>query len=173
VCGDTAVTIALGIASEVEVTSSMSWIAQSPNTRATRRDAIFDASAEIHEAIDGGSARAAQFATKRALEAIHELNDGLGGNRREWSQDGWSDDDLALWHAHLGARQAAHHSSCRLVALHSDGAIDDRLTWAIDEAGIKCMNSSAQQRNYRELLASKPVLPALRQIAARVDSSVT
>jgi hypothetical protein len=45
------------------------------------------------------------------------------------AQDGWDADERRLWIAHLGARNAMHHTSSALVILHSDVEPDQRLTW--------------------------------------------
>ena len=73
----------------------------------------------LEQAIDAGSVSDAQDALKRALEAVHELADCL--QRNEWVQADWTPDELGLWHAHIGARNAAHHTSSAVAVLHSDG----------------------------------------------------
>jgi hypothetical protein len=48
----------------------------------------------------------AEDATKRALEAIHELADCL--TRGEWSQQGCGAGTIGLWHGVIGTRNAGH-----------------------------------------------------------------
>ena len=106
---------------------------------------------------------------KRALEAIHELEDCRRGG--EWSQAGWDVRALGLWHAHLGARNAAHHESSGLFSL--PGQPGQPLVWAIPPTAFKSKKQSkAQEREYYARLDGRPVLPLLREMASRISSAI-
>jgi hypothetical protein len=157
----------------------MTWTARRPNAALGRRHALEAALADAEASIDGNRAGAAQSAVKQALEMIHELEDCR--RRGEWTQSTWSPDDLGLWTAHVGARNAAHHntsSSAGVIALHSGDQRDDRLTWDVDPASIANLSvfskkhGPAQAQEYTARLAGKPVVPGMRQILALLKRSV-
>jgi len=89
---------------------------------------------------------AAQRATKRALEAIHELEDSREKQRREWSSSGWSPFEVEVWRAHVGARNIAHHQSTGIVSLHGLGNPDDWLNWSIDPAAVAKLKARSEQQ---------------------------
>ena len=130
-----------------------------------------EALADIETAVDRGRVRDAQDATKRALEAIHELGDCL--KRQEWSQVAWDADTIELWHAHLAARNAAHHTSETVVVLHGDALPDDRLRWELPTSAFATNPSQRQIDAYAARLDGEPVLSALRIINAAVTASVS
>jgi hypothetical protein len=171
VCGATAINVAVAIAITVHPSISVSYVARTTNTAATRRVALESAVRSIEQAVAGGSTHDSQQALKAALEAIHELGDCL--RRGEWAQAGWSVDDLVSWHAHIGARNAAHHTSSAIAATHSAVNLDDRLRWDIDPQAVASLQSQRQARDYLARLDGQPVLPPLRALAGRVSSAVT
>lgn len=169
-CGASGVSIEIALASELNLSSSVSWTAQSANSAPARRDALSAAIDDVEAAILAGQAGAAQGATKRALEAIHELDDGRR-NRSEWAENGWTSAETELWRAHVGARNAGHHSSASIVALHGGTKTDDRLTWDLPASAVAGLHSAAQQKAYNARLAAQQVLPGLRQVAALLRRS--
>ena len=159
---------------------SASYSVHTANTATARRQALEAAVAGVESAVDSNTVSDAVSAVKQALEVMHELDDCL--RRGEWTRAGWTPDDCGLWLGHMGARNAAHHHSspsAGVVALHSGRQRDGRLTWDIDPAaivGVSNFNKKygpMQAREYNARLAGKPVLPGLRQIAARLTSSLT
>jgi hypothetical protein len=136
-CGVTARTVHLELAAEANVASAMTWTARSPNAALGRRHALEAALADAEAAIDGNRAGAAQSSVKQALQMIHEHDDAR--RRGEWTRSTWSPDELGMWTAHIGARNAAHHNTSTtagVVALHSGDKRVDRLTWDVDPASI-------------------------------------
>lgn len=124
----------------------------------------------MEQVIDAGSVSDAQDALKRALEAVHELADCL--QRNEWVQADWAPDELGLWHAHIGARNAAHHTSSAVAVLHSDVGRDERLIWDMQDQAIASLRSQRQACNYASRLAGRPVLPHLRAISNCINAAV-
>jgi hypothetical protein len=108
-----------------------------------------------------------QTAVKQALEALHELGDCA--SRGEWTRDGWSTTDEDLWHAHMGARNAAHHTSSAPVALHSD---QPRVTWDLDPQAVAELRSDRQRAAYNERLGGEAALPGLQRLADLVAAAV-
>jgi hypothetical protein len=169
-CGGTAITVSVEGGATVTAVAGASYVVQSSNAAASRRDHLTDALADVESAVDANNVREAQTAVKRALELIHELNDCE--RRHEWTQAGWTPAELELWTAHIGARNAAHHTSSGVVAIHSDPARDNRLRWDLDAAAISSLRFPDQGRQYNRHLAHQPLLPALHAVVRRVESSV-
>ena len=169
-CGGTGRSIAVEVAMELELAASASWVARSGNTPLARRHEIESALAAVEAAVEAGKTGEAQKAVKRALEAVHQLNDCLA--RGEWARMRWTPDDRGLWTAHIGARNAAHHTSATVVALHSGDRTDDRLRWDIDSAAIAGLRYKQQAGEYTTHLAGQAVVPSLRQIAALLARSI-
>ena len=168
-CGSSSTSqlVRLSVAEEFDVAESLSWRKRHGNSATHRRDTLSAEVARLDAAVAAGDTGAAQAAAKAALEAIHELADCL--KRQEWTQSAWKPDDLELWRAHIGARNAAHHTSSSVVALHSTGA----LTWDVDAPAIATLQSSRQQRAYRTRLADTSAPNSLRRIAELVAISVS
>jgi hypothetical protein len=145
----------------------VSWSAQSPNNVSARKRALGAATRDATAAIVDGEVAAAQAAVKRALEAIHELNDCQ--RAKEWQQAGWSSADLQLWTGHIGARNAAHHSSLPIVTLRGVTAVDDHLVWSADVSSLRYPD---QAMAYAAALHGQAVLPLLATIATLVAGSV-
>lgn len=113
-----------------------------------------------------GSISDEQAATKQALEAIHELEDGRR-ERQEWSQTGWGHANIGLWHGLIGARNAAHHSDSPIVERDDAG-----LKWDVDASAIQGLPSTRQQAEYNNRLAGQLALPQLRTILALVSAAL-
>jgi hypothetical protein len=79
---------------------------------------------------------------------------------------------VAEWHAHIGARNAAHRTSSAVSAIHSDGELEDRLRWDIDPEALATLRSQRQQRDYVSCLHARAVLPALRALSQSVGRAV-
>jgi uncharacterized Zn finger protein (UPF0148 family) len=141
---------------------------KSPNASTARRLALEQAVDDVERAVQNRNNHDAQLATKRALEAIHELQDCA--NRSEWSMSGWSKADAETWNGLLGARNIAHHTSAGVVALHGEGLPQDHLKWDIDASALGELRSRAQARAYNARLANQPVLPQLRALLARIQA---
>jgi hypothetical protein len=158
----------LGIATEIDVAGSLSWMTRTPNTPESRRRAFESAVAEAVAAVDAGDARPATNAVKAALEAVHELDDSR--RRGEWSDAAWTPGESGLWQAHLAARHAAHHQSAYVVHLVGGGAHTrsrDDLRW---EGTLPPIDSQALASEYASRLAGRPVLrwlASLRALLAR------
>lgn len=168
-CGgtDTSILKHIYAADEISFAEEVTWKKRAGNTATARRDELVGAVGRLDAAASAGDALDAQRAIKQALEAIHELADCE--RRNEWSQAGWAPGDVELWRAHIGARNAAHHTSTSVVAVHSDGD----LTWDIDATAVASLNSKAQQAAYNARLADKSVTPSLHQIVTLVQRSIT
>jgi hypothetical protein len=150
---------------------NLSMIVRSPNTPAARDRQLRAAIKDLEQAVDSRTISAANDATKRALEAIHELADCA--SRGEWSQASWTPDELGLWRAHVGARNASHHTSSNVVALHADAdSATQQLCWDFDPAAISRLHSRAQQTEFNARLAGQEVIAPLRSIASKVASSI-
>ncbi len=76
---------------------------KSPNAATARRLALEQAVDEVERAVKNRNNHDAQLATKRALEAIHELQDCAG--RGEWSMSGWSKADTDTWNGLLASKR--------------------------------------------------------------------
>jgi hypothetical protein len=172
-CGSTIRSFARGASEDLGLSGSLSYVVRSPNEAKARRRRLEDALAAVEEAVLTNTISTAQDAVKQGLEAIHELNDGLGKTPSEWSQSDWDGDEVGLWCAHVGARNAAHHESDVVVALYSEGATDEHLRWELSASAIASLRSNAQQREYNARLAGEAVLPPLRTVVSRLASTVT
>ena len=153
-CGRGAIAASLGIAETLDVADSLAWTVRTQNSVEARGEALRAAIADLEAAVDARHAAAAQKYLKQALEALHELSDCH--SRGEWSQDEWTDEDVGLWIAHMGARNAAHHSSSGVVTLHSQGSTAVRLTWELEAASV------ASLRSTRQAMSTADVWPADR-----------
>jgi hypothetical protein len=168
-CGstDTSILVRLQAAEEFNFAEKLTWKKRAANAAIARRDELIGAVGRFDAVASAEDVRGAQRAVKQALEAIHELADCA--KRNEWSQADWSSDDLELWRAHIGARNAAHHTSTSVVAVHSEGDP----TWDMDATAIASLRYESQQKAYNARLAGMPVAPALRQIVTLVQASIT
>jgi hypothetical protein len=170
-CGAIALAVYLEVSDSVTLRDAVTDIvARTTNTAATRRHALASAVDDIQAAAASGTAHDAQRALKSALEAIHELSDCA--DRGEWAQAAWGVDELADWYAHVGARNAAHHTSSTITALHILEPLDNRLQWEIEPQAVASLRSQRQRREYLARLEGQPVLPALRALVARVSATV-
>jgi phage-related tail protein len=171
-CGATVNAFVRGASEQLGLSGSLAYVVRSPNEAKARRRRLEDALTAVEEAVSTNTISKAQDALKQALEAIHELNDGLQKQPSEWSQSEWEEDEIGLFRAHVGARNAAHHESDVVAALYSAGASDEHLRWELSAAAIASLRSEAQQREYNARLAGKAVLPPLRVLVSLVASSV-
>jgi hypothetical protein len=171
-CGATARAFVRGASEQLGLSGSLSYVVRSPNEARARRRRLEDALAAVEEAVSTNTISKAQDALKQALEAIHELNDGLNKTPAEWSQSKWAKDEIGLWLAHVGARNAAHHESDVVAALHSGTVSDERLRWELSAASIASLRSQAQQLELNARLAGRAVLPSLRVLVLLVASSI-
>jgi hypothetical protein len=153
----------------VEIDSALSLTVGTTNSAAARMRQLVNAIDALESAIDANRIGEVQEALKRALEAIHELADCRA--RGEWRPD-WDDEGEGLWRAHIGARNAAHHTSSPLAVLRSDAARDERLLWALQSSAITGLRSERQASEYRDRLHEQPVLPSLRQISERLAAAI-
>jgi len=165
-CGGATISVAIAVHDTATVTDRASWSARTTNAGAARTRQLETALGRVEVAVASNDVGAVQDSLKQALEAVHELTDCL--TRGEWSQDGWTPDDRGLWIAHLGARNAMHHTSSALVVLHSDGTPDQRLMW---ERSID-VRSAQQKAEYSARLSGRAVLPTLRWLVRRVSDAV-
>src|SRR5688572_30307706 len=129
-------------------TATTSSESRSHNRAASRVADLRSAVAAARTAVDARSISHALSAVKRALEAIHELDDCR--RRGEWSYDTWSPAEIGAWTAHIGARNAAHHHSWDAVFLaggsaHSHTPAHDDLKW---DRQIPAITSPHQASEY-------------------------
>lgn len=151
--------------------ASLTYIVRTPNTPEARRRQLQTAIEEMEAAEVNRAIQAANDATKRALEAVHELFDCA--ERGEWSRAGWSADDVGLLRAHVGARNASHHTSSSVVALHGGTETPDlSLRWDLSPSAIAGLPSQAQRNEFNARLAGQPVLPEFRKLATRIAASI-
>jgi hypothetical protein len=144
----------------------------SPNGPLARRWQLERALTDIETGVQKGNNWDASNATKRALEALHELADCL--KRGEWTQAGWPPDEQLSWIAHIGARNMAHHSSSSIVTLTRSRPADEQLTWALDGAAVAelSLRSKNQAMAYNARLDGQPVLPPLGRLVAQTKASI-
>ncbi len=144
----------------------------SPNGPFARRWQLERALTDIETGVQKGNNWDASNATKRALEAFHELADCL--KRGEWAQAGWEPDEQLSWIAHIGARNMAHHSSSSIVTLTRSRPADEQLTWALDGAAVAklSLRSKKQAMAYSARLDGQPVLPPLGRLVAQIKASI-
>jgi len=57
--------------------------------------------------------------------------------------------------------------------MHGEPIRDERLRWDIHPKAVAMLNSAAQRREYNAHLAGQPVLPALRDLCARLAASIS
>ena len=169
-CGGTSITVAVQGTATTHASATASYVVQTTNAAGTRRLRLQAELDELEVQVSRNSLADCQVTLKRALEALHELDDCL--RRREWTQNGWTADELGLWRAHLGARNVAHHSSHPVITLRSDADADERLYWDIDGSALGVLHSADQQNEYTSRLHGHGVLPPLRVLVTRVATSV-
>jgi len=171
-CGCTSKTVDSGpIVISAGTTITVEHSVTSSNGAEAKARQLAAAVAAVDASIDTHIVGDAQDATKRALEAIHELSDCLT-KRNEWAQAGWSEDELGIWHGLIGARNAAHHFASPVVTQHGQGPRESRLRWNVDLTVVAELNSPTQQREYVARLASEPVLPQLRAVLSLIEAAV-
>ncbi len=153
----------------VSVSERSSWTARSENSVRARVRRLEDAIDDVAVGIESGTVAATQDATKRALEVVHELDDAAR-ERNEWEQVDWAEDDVGVWEALVGARNASHHSSSIVVELHSDGDADSRLRWAVNAEKIR---GQRKREEYESRLAGQPVIPPLRRVLASLKAGAS
>lgn len=170
-CGSTTRDISVVVTETIgAATDSVSYTARTTNATAAKLRQLTTAADELANALAANHPSDCQRALKHALTAVHELNDRL---KDEWDQDDWDQADVALWKAHLGARNRAHHGVDGLIALHSHPESDNRLVWDLSPDAVDKNQSATGKVEFRSLLAGQPVLPALRRLAARAARSIT
>jgi hypothetical protein len=170
-CGSEARDVKVRLVASVGFGTNMETAARSANDVDSRARQLDSAIADIGAAVADGRPSAAQDATKRALEAIHELADCL--KRGEWVQTGWSADDVGLWHGLIGARNASHHTSSEIVVLRSGEQPDERLRWDLDAAAIAELDSKRQRAESSARAAGEPVVLTLRTIATLIATATS
>lgn len=155
----------------IGLTTSIEYATSASNDAKARVRQLADAIDALESALDAHLVSETQDATKRALEALHELADDLK-ERHEWSQTGWDLNAIGVWHGLLGARNAAHHQPASVVSRHSGRPHDESLLWGLEPATIATLRSKRQQAEYNARLSGQPVLPQLRQILALLTEAV-
>jgi hypothetical protein len=113
-CGSIEHKIQVGFNARLGLGAKLNPAACASNAATDRARQLRAAIADIEAAVEVGKISDAQDATKRALEAIHELMDCLA--RGEWSRSGWDAGAIGLWHALIGAHNASHHTSSTVAA---------------------------------------------------------
>jgi hypothetical protein len=169
-CGGTSITVSVHGGDKVRVSASATYVVQTTNAAGSRRLRLQAELGDLEGQVSRNSLADCHVVLKRALEALHELADCL--KRGEWTQTGWTADELGLWRAHLGARNVAHHSSHPVIALRSHADPNERLHWDIDGSALGGLHSATQQNEYASRLHGHGVLPPLRLLVARVAASV-
>jgi hypothetical protein len=143
------------------------------NAARNRLDELAAAVDDAATATSSGRALDAVRAVKRALEAIHELQDCANPKKRatvEWSNAAWTPAQKEVWTGLLGARNAAHHFSADVVDLHGGTSTPGHvLRWAQSIPQVKV---PAQGQAYATRLAGQLVLPVLQAVVADVSASM-
>lgn len=173
-CGDSASEYRASGTVTASVSVSATYVATGGNTAANRRDALIAAIDDAATATESGRAGDAVSAIKRALEAIHELEDCADPQKRtpvEWTKPAWTPAQHEQWVALLGAPNAAHHYSAPVVELHGDTSTSGhQLRWA---PSIPQVQWVPQRQAYAAQLASQPAIPLLRAVADDVSAAIT
>lgn len=162
----------LTLKAEATSSASLDLSVESPNAATARRLALEAAIVDVEHAVKRRSNHDAQLGTKRALEAVHELEDCR--KRGEWTQTGWDANALGLWKGLIGVRNMAHHSSSGIVALHGTPRPDEQLKWRVSAAALADLRKErpAQAKEYSARLDGQPVLYSLREVRGRVQAAV-
>jgi hypothetical protein len=169
-CGGTSITVSVHGGATAGASASASYVVQTTNAAGSKRLRLQAELGDFEGQVSRNSLADCHVVLKRALETLHELADCL--QRGEWTQTGWTADELGLWRAHLGARNVSHHTSHAVIALRSDTDPDERLYWDIDGSALGSLRSAMQQNAYTSRLHGHGVLPLLRLLVARVAASV-
>jgi hypothetical protein len=170
-CGSDRRTVTASITATVGVATSIEYAVSASNDAKARVRQLADAITALDIALDEHRVSEIQDATKRALEALHELKDDLD-ERQAWSQIGWDENAIGLWHGLLGARNAAHHQPVSIVTRHSGRSRDESLLWSIEPAAIATLHKARECAEYNARLDGKAVLPQLREVLARLMTAV-
>ena len=140
---------------------------RTPNDARAKATALCDAVEEVDAAERSSSLNQAQRVLKQCLELIHELNDP--DTRQTWPWSHWTEAQVKLWFAHLGARNVSHHTVEPIASLTGSALGERRLIWRVDPAAVQ---DEPHKTEYEALLYNRPVLPQLRELVALVSSSV-
>jgi hypothetical protein len=170
-CGSDRRVVTASITNTIGITDSIEYVVSASNDAKARVRQFAGAIAALEIALDEHRVSETQDATKRALEALHELKDDLDV-RQEWSQAGWDENAIGLWHGLLGARNAAHHQPVSIVTRHSGRPRDESLLWSIEPAVIATVHKERERVEYSARLDGKAVLPQLRQVLAQLMTGV-
>jgi len=108
--------------------------------------------------VSSGGASEALWETKGALQAIHGLEHG--GMKKK----GWTSAQKALWNGLIGARNAAHRSEAKVIAMRINVVGESRLTWHIEDPTAAIRSKKGQLPQYVANCEGKPVLPQLREV---------
>ena len=138
------------------------------NLSAAKRDELEAAIDRIEHAVASRDVADAQAATKAALEAMHALEDGRR-LRQEWSYASWSQTEIDAWHAHMPARNAAHHYSDPFIALRSGTEESTRLSWDVPTTTLTKLRYQDYVPAYVALLHGQPVVTTLRAALASLS----
>jgi hypothetical protein len=155
---------------EKNVVITIRSFAAHPNNAASRLRMLRAALVEVEAGASEGFVRRAQDSVKRALESLHELNDGL--QRGEWSSKGWDATDVEIWEGIMGARNLSHHTSDCIVQIEDDPSKGDPLTWSIDPPALAELRSPSHAECFRRRVANEEVIPMLRRVAELLTASL-
>ena len=138
------------------------------NLSAAKRDELEAAIDRIEHAVASRDVADAQLATKAAVEAMHALEDDRK-KRQEWSYASWSQIEIDAWHAHMPARNAAHHYSDPFIALRSGTEEATRLSWDVRSTTLTKLHHQCHVPAYVALLHGQPVVTTLRAALASLS----
>ena len=173
-CGSDRETAGAEIAQSLGLQGRLSYIARGSNAANARVVEFEQAIGEIDMLMaQNAPINKVQTACKRALEAIHELEDSRRDERKEWEQTGWTVEQRGIWAGLNGIRGASHHESVPIVARHGgDNAPADPLVWQLDQPTIAKIPSEDQRGEYRNRIEDQPVLPMLREMLTLLFGAV-
>jgi hypothetical protein len=170
-CGSDRRTVTASLTTTIGFATKMEYAVSASNDAKARVGQLSEAIAALEIALDEHKVSETQDATKRALEALHELKDDLD-KRQEWSQAGWDENAIGLWYGLLGARNAAHHQPASIVTRHSGRPRDESLLWSIEPTVIATLHKERERVEYEARLDGKAVLPQLREVLAQLRAAV-
>lgn len=170
-CGSDRRTVTASITNTVGFTTKMEYAVRAANDAKARLGQLAEAITALEIALDEHRVTGTQEATKRALEALHELKDDLD-KRQAWSQAGWDENAIGLWHGLLGARNVAHHQPATVVTRHSGRPRDESLLWSIEPSVIATLRKPRERVEYNARLDGQAVLPQLREVLGQLLAAV-
>ncbi len=172
-CGSTKRNFSRKFTATATATATASWALTPGNAFNAKVLDFEDALQTVRAESGGGNGQVVQRAIKRALEALHALNDTRAAG--EWSYANWSQRHRELWNGHRAARNVAHHQRSTIITLSSDGAPGARCRWAISPSALDDLRGDAASNgadDYRRLMHGQPVLADFEELGGLLQAAV-